>query len=93
MRSYPKVLLGLATALLGGGIAFTTPSAATAVTMEVECAPATYRASDDATGWDVCATDGHWVRAGDCPPGTVAKFFAPALSPYCVPPDWQPPGQ
>lgn len=94
MRTYPKALLALTTALLSSGIAFTTPaSAVTPSTIAGECTPGTYTVTADGKGWYVCNADSRWVHGGDCPPGTVAKFFPQALSPYCVPPDWQPPGQ
>lgn len=48
MRTYPKALLALTTALLSSGIAFTTPaSAVTPTTIAGECTPGTYAASAD----------------------------------------------
>ncbi|KAI1058766.1 hypothetical protein LB507_004125 [Fusarium sp. FIESC RH6] len=55
---------------------------------EFECDPGTYKCSGT-TGWEVCSTSGVWVDAGDCPPGTVCKFFKRSKSPYCVPPGFK----
>jgi hypothetical protein len=87
MRTRPKaLLLLLTTALVSGGIAFASPASA-----EREggpCTPVSYAPADDRNGWLVCDVDGRYVYGGDCPPGTVIMFYKPALSPYCVPPDF-----
>jgi hypothetical protein len=89
MRTYPKVLLTLTTALLGGGIVFTAPASADPPPPST-CSPVQYWGASGGTSWYVCDTDGHFVHAGDCPPGTVIVNYPGAFSPYCVPPDFRP---
>ncbi|KAF6816044.1 hypothetical protein CPLU01_13958 [Colletotrichum plurivorum] len=49
------------------------------------CSPGTYQCSfNQSWGWDVCSTEGVWVRGGSCKAGETCSFNALNGSPYCV---------
>ncbi|KAL0936768.1 uncharacterized protein CTRU02_208983 [Colletotrichum truncatum] len=52
------------------------------------CAPGTYQCSflqsDGGWGWDVCSTEGKWVRGGACKAGETCSFNPINGSPYCI---------
>ncbi|EQB58263.1 hypothetical protein CGLO_01511 [Colletotrichum gloeosporioides Cg-14] len=62
------------------GYPYCTPKADSRV-----CTPGTYQCSHVQTwGWDVCSTEGKWVRGGSCETGKTCSFNALNGSPYCV---------